>query len=261
MDRINHSNDVRAARMADAACTYAGGARRPSSSVASGQPPSLALPSTGLPWAALPTAWLRRAALLTLGLLFVALQSVALQSVALPTPAQAKPTPPPAAARAADGAVAPAVDVAAKKAWGVLVSEDGKTRIALTKDRVIVGSSPAADARIEHASIIARHAEISHESGVVYVKDLGARFGTLAAGTELKKGQRFRIVQRTLLTFGAISYVFEFGDRDVIPPTMAAPKGDAAAPKGKQADDAPTAKAKSKSRAPAKKPGRATKND
>lgn len=179
---------------------------------------------------------------------------VAVLTTALTATAQTKTPSAPAAERAADRAGATAADKERKKAWGVLISQDGKTRIDLTKDRVIVGSSPTADAQIDHPTVATRHTEISHESGAVYIKDLGARFGTLAAGTEVRKGQRFRIVQRTLLTFGAISYTFEFGNRDVIPPTMEAPKAAKGEPKASDSTEpAPTRKAKPAKRASAKR--------
>ena len=106
--------------------------------------------------------------------------------------------------------------------WGSLVSEDGSQRIALEGDEVIVGSSETAGARIEHETVSPRHAVIRHDNGVVTVADLGSRFGTLFSGTELRKGKPMRIVQRTLLTFGAVTWAFEWGERSTIPPTQGA---------------------------------------
>ncbi len=120
-------------------------------------------------------------------------------------------------------AAAPAAEPE-RKAWGTLVSEDGKQQIALYDDKVVVGSATDAGARIEHQTVAPQHARIVHDHGAVYVEHLGSRLGTLLAGRELKKGQRVRIVRETLLTFGAVSWTFRFGERDTIPPTVDAPK-------------------------------------
>lgn len=126
------------------------------------------------------------------------------------------------------------------KPWGVLVSEDGSKRIALEDDEVVVGSAETATARIEHETVSARHAMIRHDKGVVTVVELGSRYGTLFAGTELRKGKPIRVVDRTLLTFGAVTWAFEFGERSLIPPTRAADKREAkdgdAKVKGKSGD-------------------------
>lgn len=108
--------------------------------------------------------------------------------------------------------------------WGSLVSEDGSQRIPLEGDEVIIGSSETAGARIEHETVSPRHAVIRHDNGVVTVAELGSRYGTLFSGTELRKGKPMRIVQRTLLTFGAVSWAFEWGERSTIPPTQGAAK-------------------------------------
>ncbi len=65
------------------------------------------------------------------------------------------------------------------------------------------------------------------------ITDLGSKFMTLVAGTELKKGKPMRLVQRTLVTFGAVGYDFAWGERAMIPPTRDAPSkagGDKATP-------------------------------
>lgn len=120
-------------------------------------------------------------------------------------------------------AAAPAAEPE-RKAWGSLVSEDGKQQIPLYDDKIVVGSAADAGARIAHETVAPRHARIVHDKGAVYVEHLGSRLGTLLAGRELKKGQRVRIVRDTLLTFGAMSWTFRFGERDTIPPTVEAPK-------------------------------------
>ncbi len=124
-----------------------------------------------------------------------------------------------AAAQAAPADAKPEAPAVAKKPWGFLVSEDGKHRIELLTAEVIVGSAASAGARIDHATVSPRHAKLIHKDGVVTITDLGSKFMTLAAGTELKKGKPLRLVQPTLLTFGAIGYGFEWGERTTIPPT------------------------------------------
>lgn len=125
-----------------------------------------------------------------------------------------------------------------RKPWGTLVSEDGKQTIALRDETVIIGSAADAGARIEHQTVAPQHARLIHEDGAVYLEHLGSRLGTLLAGRELKKGKKERLVRDTLLTFGAVSWRFSFGERDTIPATMKAksrPKAPAKARRGKKA--------------------------
>lgn len=126
-----------------------------------------------------------------------------------------------------------------RKPWGTLVSEDGKQTIALRDDTVVIGSAADAGARIEHQTVAPQHARLVHEDGAVYLEHLGSRLGTLLAGRELKKGKKERLVRDTLLTFGAVSWRFSFGERDTIPATMKAkarPKQPAKARRGGKAE-------------------------
>ncbi|MCB9740541.1 MAG: FHA domain-containing protein [Deltaproteobacteria bacterium] len=126
-----------------------------------------------------------------------------------------------------------------RKPWGTLVSEDGKQTIALRDDKVVIGSAADAGARIEHQTVAPQHARLVYEDGAVYLEHLGSRLGTLLAGRELKKGKKERLVRDTLLTFGAVSWRFSFGERDTIPATMKAksrPKQPAKARSGSKAE-------------------------
>lgn len=104
--------------------------------------------------------------------------------------------------------------------WGSLVSEDGSQRIELEGDEVVIGSAENVGARIQHETVSPRHAVLRHKDGVVTISDLNSRYHTLFAGTELRKNEKKRIVQRTLLTFGAVTWAFEWGERSTIPPTQ-----------------------------------------
>ena len=122
-------------------------------------------------------------------------------------PKAAKASPP-----AAKTAPVPA-PAAASRGWGKLVSKDGKQVIWLKAAEVIVGSAASATARIEHPTVSARQARLTHVDGVVHVSDLKSRYGTLMAGTALRKGAKMQIFQPTTLSFGAVDMRFEWGDR------------------------------------------------
>ena len=93
-------------------------------------------------------------------------------------------------------------------------------------DEVIVGSGEKAGARLKGATISKRHAKLTRsDKGVVHVIGLGSRFGTLVAGTELKKGKKMQLFKQTKLTFGAETWTFSWGDRgDMIAPVESAKK-------------------------------------
>lgn len=116
--------------------------------------------------------------------------------------------------------------LASAKPWGFLLSPDGKTKLALDGDEVIVGSGEKAGARLKGATISKRHAKLTRsDKGVVHVVGLGSRFGTLVAGTELKKGKKMQLFKQTKLTFGAETWTFSWGDRgDMIAPVESAKK-------------------------------------
>ncbi|MSQ82384.1 MAG: FHA domain-containing protein [Myxococcales bacterium] len=112
------------------------------------------------------------------------------------------------------------------KAWGRLVTVDGKQRWELTKPVLIVGSDANADVVISDKTVTAQHAKFSHADGVISIEDLGSKSGTLAAGTALKRGKPFRVLQPVDVALGAVLLRFEFGERPaLIPPTQAPPKG------------------------------------
>ena len=142
----------------------------------------------------------------------------------------------PIAAHAApDAPSTPKVDAAAPKeiepvtptkAWGRLVTADGKQRWELTKPVLIVGSDANADVMIGDKTVSAQHAKFTHADGVISIEDLGSKSGTLAAGTALKRGKPFRVLQPVDVALGAVLLRFEFGERPaLIPPTQAPPKG------------------------------------
>ncbi len=112
------------------------------------------------------------------------------------------------------------------KPWGYLVSADGKTKIALEGDEVVVGTDAKSSARISGKTISSRHAKlVKDDKGVVHVSDLGSRYGTLVAGVQLKKGVKMRLLQTTKLTMGAETWTFVWGARGkMIAPVKSASK-------------------------------------
>jgi hypothetical protein len=97
--------------------------------------------------------------------------------------------------------------------WGKLVTEDGKKTFELAKSTIVVGTHKRSNVVVRHPTVASKHLKITHKAGIVTVTDLGSRTGTLVAGTELKKGQSIQLYQRTLLSLGAYSLYFEWGDR------------------------------------------------
>ena len=103
--------------------------------------------------------------------------------------------------------------------WGRLVDKAGKTIAELTDDTVVIGSGEKSAVRVDDRTVSERHIRLEHKSGRAWVEELGSRFGTLVAGTELKKGVKMQLFRRTELTLGAVAVFFEWGDRGkLIPP-------------------------------------------
>ncbi len=144
-----------------------------------------------------------------------------------------------------------APDRASKRRWGKLVSSKDKKVYWLAGDKVTIGSSPRATVVLAHSTVSAKHAELTHKNGVVFIQDAGSQFGTLVAGTSLKKGRKMQLFQRTVLSLGAIDLTFDWGDRGkVIAPLRKSRKP----PPKKKAKKATTKKAApAKAKAAAKK--------
>lgn len=147
------------------------------------------------------------------------------------------------AATGAPIALAKGAPVAPEKTvWGRLIAANG-VGIELSKPSIVVGSSPAADAVLADRTVSPQHARLTYADGRAFLEDLGSKYGTLVAGSAVKKGDKPRpIAQKTDLAFGAVSYTFEFGVRPaLIPPLQALPtskgKTKAATPKTAPAKD------------------------
>lgn len=154
-------------------------------------------------------------------------------ALALPAPAA---TDPPAAAAATAPVPAKAV------IWGKLTAAEGGKVYELSGSEVVVGTDKACQVQLTDKTVAPRHARITHADGIIEVHDLGARGGTLVAGTSVKMGKPFRLLQPVELTFAAATLQFAFGERpSMLQPTQkgrpagkAAPgKSGAAKPKGK----------------------------
>ncbi len=121
---------------------------------------------------------------------------------------------------------APAAPAEKRVAWGKLVAGESKQSWVLDKPEVVVGSGASADVRIQNPTVSEAHCKLKYDAGTVTVEDLGSKTGTLAAGTALKKGKPFRILQNLELSVGAMQLRFEFGERPaLLPPTQAPAKG------------------------------------
>lgn len=117
----------------------------------------------------------------------------------------------------------PAKAEAAAPAWGKLLSSDRKLAYPLDKPEVIVGSDAACGVVVHDGSVAPQHAKLVYKDGAVTIEDLGSKSGTLVAGTTLKKGKPFRIVQPVEIDVGAVTLYFEWGERPaLLPPTQKA---------------------------------------
>lgn len=156
----------------------------------------------------------------------------ALWAIALAAPAAIVQAAAPAAAGKSDAASADperADAAAAAKApakvvvWGKLSSADGARSFALSGAEALVGSDKGCAVHLDDKTVAPQHARLSYRDGVIEVHDLGSRGGTLVAGTAVKPGKPFRLLQPVELTFGAVSLSFTFGERpDLIGPTQKA---------------------------------------
>lgn len=166
----------------------------------------------------------RLAALCAAGATLVA----AATAVALPAPAPVK-------APAAPSAAAPAPAPAKALVWGKLTAADGGKVYELSGSEVIIGTDKDCQVQLNDKTVGPRHARITHADGVIEVHDLGARGGTLVAGTAVKAGKPFRVLQPVEMTFAAATLNFAFGERPSLLPATQKGKAPAKArkPKGK----------------------------
>ncbi|MBI5608261.1 MAG: FHA domain-containing protein [Deltaproteobacteria bacterium] len=120
----------------------------------------------------------------------------------------------------------PAKAEAAAPAWGKLLSSDRKLAYPLDKPEVVVGTDPASGVVLHDNSVSPQHAKLVYKDGAVTIEDLGSKGGTLVAGTSLKKGKPFRIVQPVEIDVGAVTLYFEWGERPaLLPPSQKATPG------------------------------------
>ena len=159
------------------------------------------------------------------------LSLVAAPATAASAPASPAPPPaPPAAAAPAPAAAKPAPAPAKAVIWGKLTAADGGKVYELSGDEVIVGTDKACQVQLDDKTVAPRHAKITHANGVIEVHDLGARGGTLVAGTAVKPSKPFRLLQPVELTFAAATLNFAFGERPslILPTQKGRPAGKAA---------------------------------
>lgn len=144
---------------------------------------------------------------------------------AKPAAQPAKPAPAPAtkpaAALPAKGGPAPArgPEPAPTKPWGKLVVENGKS-YELLKPEIIVGNDVSCDIVLTDPSIAPRHFAIRFSGGNASVEDLGSKTGTLVAGTEVKRGKPFKVLNAVEIDPGAVTMKFTFLERGTILPSM-----------------------------------------
>lgn len=143
-------------------------------------------------------------------------------ALAAPAPSPAKSSPAaPSPAKASAAPAAPVSAPAKAAIWGKLTAADGGKVYELSGPEVIIGTDKDCQVPLADKTVSARHAKITYAEGVVEVHDLGARGGTLVAGTAVKVGKPFRVLQPVEMTFAAATLNFVFGERpSLLPPTQ-----------------------------------------
>lgn len=160
-------------------------------------------------------------------------------------PAQVSAAPAPAEAARANAVAAPGGAAAAPAravVWGKLTAAEGGKVYDLSGAEVTIGTDAACQVQLADKTVAPRHAKLTYAEGVIEVHDLGARGGTLVAGTAVKMGKPFRLLQPVELTFAAATVQFAFGER----PSMLAPTQKPAASGKARANKAAPVKAKGK---------------
>ena len=88
--------------------------------------------------------------------------------------------------------------------------DEGYTRSALSKDRMVLGRSSDCDLPIKHTSISREHCAFIREDGIWYVEDLGSSNGTWVG--ESKLTDRVELNERDVVKIGRARMTFHNGD-------------------------------------------------
>ena len=148
-------------------------------------------------------------------------------------PALAGPTAPGPTARAPAPAPAPSSPpppAAPTKPWGKLLGDKGQSW-ELTKPEIVVGSDPSCDVVLGDKTVAPKHFRLRFSGGNATVEDLGGKHGTLVAGTAVKPGQLWKVLNNVEIDPGVVTLQFEFLERGTIEPTHSAHKKTPPAPR------------------------------
>ena len=103
-------------------------------------------------------------------------------------------------------------------------SRRGRHKVRLP---LLVGRSPEAKFRIQQDRVSRRHCELSAVDGVVYLRDLGSRNGTLLEGSRVPTDDALPVPPGAVVQVGNLSFVVEY-DRLAETPTVASGSGPSA---------------------------------
>ena len=142
-------------------------------------------------------------------------------------PTKAPPTKAPATV-AAPAKPATPTPPAPTKPWGKLTSGSGQTW-ELLKPEITVGSDTTCDVVLTDPTIAPKHFRLTFAAGNAAVDDLGSKMGTLVAGTAVKSGKPFKVLNAVEIDPGAVTLQFTFLERGTIAPSQ--PPRRAPAPK------------------------------
>lgn len=87
---------------------------------------------------------------------------------------------------------------------------EGYTRVALSKDRMVLGRASAADIPIKHTSISREHCALVREGDRWQVEDLGSANGTWVGRT--KVASRMPLEERAIIKVGQARLTFHAGE-------------------------------------------------
>jgi len=96
----------------------------------------------------------------------------------------------PEPAEGASSATVEILSVPANAGWIVEVQDEREARrVALSAERLVVGTSPAADVILNDATVSGRHCALYVCDGAVGIEDLGSRNGTFVGGARVREAR------------------------------------------------------------------------
>lgn len=106
-------------------------------------------------------------------------------------------------------------------------SRRGRHKVRLP---LLVGRCPEAKFRIQQERVSRRHCELSAQDGVVHLRDLGSRNGTLVGGVRAPEDDTLPVPPGTVVQVGSLSFRVEYDPLAETPTVARAPSPSASSP-------------------------------